>query len=159
MKNISLVGFGRIGRDLFRQCIDEKNINIISVSDIADKENLAYLLKYDSIYGSLNVEVKETGTGISVNNNETIFNNWKDAEESDWSSINTDIVVLATGKQQGVGEIKKHLANGAKKIIVASTPKDTDDIDIFIHCWNTDDETKNLLLNEYEPKNVVSSIV
>ncbi len=132
MKNISLVGFGRIGRDLFRQCIDEKNINIISVSDIADKENLAYLLKYDSIYGSLNVEVKETGTGISVNNNETIFNNWKDAEESDWSSINTDIVVLATGKQQGVGEIKKHLANGAKKIIVASTPKDTDDIDIFI---------------------------
>ena len=132
MKNISLVGFGRIGRDLFRQSIEENNINIVSVSDVADKDNLVYLLKYDSIYGSLKATVTETSNGISVNNKETIFNNWKDAKQSDWNSINTDIVVLATGKQQNKEEALKHLDKGAKKIIIASTPEDMKDIDVFI---------------------------
>ncbi len=141
------MGFGRIGRDLFRQSIEDKNINIVSVSDIADKENLIYLLKYDSIYGPLNNEVHEIETGISVNNNETIFNNWRDAEESNWSSLNTDIVVLATGKQQGREEIEKHLAKGAKKIIIASTPKENEDIDIFVPGANDEsiDFTKSFL--------------
>ena len=51
MVNVSLVGFGRVGRDIFRQTLEEDNINIVSVSDTADKDNLIYLLKYDSIYG------------------------------------------------------------------------------------------------------------
>ena len=49
MTNVSLVGFGRIGRDLFRQTLGDKDINIVSISDTADKKNLIYLLKYDSI--------------------------------------------------------------------------------------------------------------
>tara|TARA_B100000029_G_C17567298_1_gene955471 strand:+ start:403 stop:1416 length:1014 start_codon:yes stop_codon:yes gene_type:complete len=132
LNNISLVGFGRIGRDLFRQSISKNNINIVSVSDVADKDNLVYLLKYDSIYGPLKANVVETDAGISVNNKETIFNNWKNAEQSNWKSINTDIVVLATGKQQDSKEALKHLDKGAKKIIIASTPKDMEDVDIFV---------------------------
>jgi glyceraldehyde 3-phosphate dehydrogenase len=141
------MGFGRIGRDLFRQSIEEKNINIISVSDIADKNNLVYLLKYDSIYGQLKEDVIEKEKSISVNNKETIFNNWKDAEQSDWNSINTDIVVLATGRQQSKEEVIKHLDKGAKKIIIASTPKDTEDIDIFIPGANDEiiDFTKSII--------------
>ena len=131
MKNISLLGFGRIGRDLFRQSINEENINIVSVSDVADKENLIYLLKYDSIYGPLDADINKTENGISVNNKETTFNNWKDADDSNWESIDTDIVVLATGRQQGSEEAQKHLEKGAKKIIIASTPKDKEEIDIF----------------------------
>jgi glyceraldehyde 3-phosphate dehydrogenase len=147
LKNISLVGFGRIGRDLFRQSIQENNINIVSVSDVADKDNLVYLLKYDSIYGPLKAEVTETKLGISVNNKETKFNNWKDAEQSDWNSINTDIVVLATGKQQGKEEILKHLDKGAKKIIIASTPKEMEEIDIFVPGANDEsiDFTKSII--------------
>ena len=87
MKNISIVGFGRIGRDLFRQSIEENNINIISVSDVADKDNLVYLLKYDSIYGQLKATVTDTPNGISVNGKETIFNDWKDAEKSDIENL------------------------------------------------------------------------
>ncbi len=141
------MGFGRIGRDLFRQSIEDNNINIISVSDIADKDNLVYLLKYDSIYGQLKADVTETEEGISVNNKQTIFNNWKDASQSDWKSINTDIVVLATGRQQNKEEVLKHLDKGAKKVIIASTPKDTEDIDIFVPGANDEiiDFTKSII--------------
>ena len=139
MNNISLLGFGRIGRDLFRQSINEENINIVSVSDVADEENLIYLLKYDSIYGPLNAEIIKTENGISVNNKETIFNNWKNAEDSKWESLGTDIVVLATGKEQESKEVNKHLENGAKKIIIASTPKEKEDIDIFVPGANDED--------------------
>ena len=100
MLNVSLVGFGRVGRDLVRQSIENDDINIISISDTADKSNLVYLLKYDTIYGKLNAEVIETDNGIKIDNKEILFNNWKDASESDWESLNTDIVVLATGKPQ-----------------------------------------------------------
>ena len=58
MTNISLVGFGRIGRDLLRQTFNDNDINIISISDTADKANLIYLLKYDSIYGKFNAEIE-----------------------------------------------------------------------------------------------------
>ncbi len=139
MNNISLLGFGRIGRDLFRQSINEENINIVSVSDVADEENLIYLLKYDSIYGPLKAEIIKTENGISVNNKETIFNNWKNAEDSKWESLGTDIVVLATGKEQESKEVNKHLENGAKKIIIASTPKEKEDIDIFVPGANDED--------------------
>ena len=139
MNNISLLGFGRIGRDLFRQSINEENINIVSVSDVADEENLIYLLKYDSIYGPLNAEIIKTEDGISVNNKETIFNDWKNADDSKWESLGTDIVVLATGKEQESKEVNKHLKNGAKKIIIASTPKEKDDIDIFVPGANDED--------------------
>ncbi len=147
MNNISLLGFGRIGRDLFRQSINEENINIVSVSDVADEENLIYLLKYDSIYGPLNAEIIKTENGISVNNKETIFNNWKNADDSKWESLGTDVVVLATGKEQESKEVNKHLKNGAKKIIIASTPKEKDDIDIFVPGANDEniDFTKSVI--------------
>ena len=147
MNNISLLGFGRIGRDLFRQSINEENINIVSVSDVADEENLIYLLKYDSIYGPLNAEIIKTENGISVNNKETIFNNWKNGDDSKWESLSTDVVVLATGKEQESKEVNKHLKNGAKKIIIASTPKEKDDIDIFVPGANDEniDFTKSVI--------------
>ena len=122
MTNVSLVGFGRIGRDLFRQTFGDKEINIVSISDTADKKNLIYLLKYDSIYGKLNAEIHETETGIVVDGKEIIFNSWKDGDEADWEKIATDVVILATGKSKTKEEVDVHLSKGCKKVIVASTP-------------------------------------
>ena len=132
MTNISLVGFGRIGRDLFRQTLGDKDINIVSISDTADKANLIYLLKYDSIYGKLDADILETETGIDVNGKEVIFNSWADAEEANWDELNTDIVILATGKSKTKEEVDKHLSKGCKKVIVASTPENFEDIQIYI---------------------------
>ena len=125
MVNVSIVGFGRIGRDLYRQSLDDEKINIVSVSDTADKENLIYLLKYDSIYGQLDHEINVLEDGIVVNNNKTIFNNWKNADESNWTSLNTDIVILATGKSQNLEESEKHLTKGANCLLYTSpSPRD-----------------------------------
>ena len=116
MTNVSLVGFGRIGRDLFRQTLGDKDINIVSISDTADKKNLIYLLKYDSIYGKLNSEIHETETGIVVDDKEIIFNSWKDGDEADWVKIGTDVVILATGKPKTKKEVDVHLSKGLSLI-------------------------------------------
>jgi len=140
--NVSLVGFGRVGRDIFRQTLEEDNINIVSVSDTADKDNLIYLLKYDSIYGKLSHEVNISNDVITVNGKETIFNSWKNADESDWKSLNTDIVILATGKPQNLDEAKNHILKGAKKVFIASTPVDFSNIPLLVSGCN--DETISL---------------
>ena len=132
MIRVSLAGFGRIGRDVLRQTIDRKDIQIVSISDTADKENLIYLLKYDSIYGRFEKEIVETENGIAIDGTEILFNNWKNAEESDWSSLDTDVLILATGKSQTKDEVDLHISKGCKKVIVASTPSNLNEFPIFI---------------------------
>jgi glyceraldehyde 3-phosphate dehydrogenase len=132
MIRVSLAGFGRIGRDVLRQTIDRKDIQIVSISDTADKANLIYLLKYDSIYGRFEKEVVETENGISIDGTEILFNKWKNAEESDWSSLDTDVLILATGKSQSKDEVNLHISKGCRKVIVASTPSDLNEFPIYI---------------------------
>ena len=130
--NISILGFGRIGRDLLRQTLNNDLINIVSISDIADKENLLYLLKYDTIYGKLDAEIENTETGFKVNGKEILFNNWKDASEASWEDVQTDILIISTGRQQDIDEVNEHLKKGCKRVLIASTPKPGSDIQIYV---------------------------
>ena len=130
--NISIFGFGRIGRDLLRQTLNNELINIVSISDIADKENLLYLLKYDTIYGKLDADIEVTDNGFKINGKNIIFNSWKDASESSWSELDTDILIISTGRQQDINEVEKHVSNGAKKVLIASTPQVGSNIQIYV---------------------------
>src|SRR5210317_8075 len=130
--NISILGFGRIGRDLLRQTLNDNLINIVSISDIADKDNLLYLLKYDTIYGKLNAEIETTDTGFKVNGKHIVFNTWKDASESSWSELETDILIISTGRQQDVDEVNAHIEKGCQRVLIASTPKSGSDIQIYV---------------------------
>ena len=130
--NISILGFGRIGRDLLRQTLNDDLINIVSISDIADKDNLLYLLKYDTIYGKLDAEIETTDTGFKVNGKHIVFNTWKDASESSWSELETDILIISTGRQQDVDEVNAHIEKGCQKVLIASTPKSGSDIQIYV---------------------------
>ena len=130
--NISILGFGRIGRDLLRQTLNDDLINIVSISDIADKDNLLYLLKYDTIYGKLDAEIETTDTGFKVNGKHIVFNNWKDASESSWSELETDILIISTGRQQDVDEVNAHIEKGCQRVLIASTPKSGSDIQIYV---------------------------
>ena len=130
--NISILGFGRIGRDLLRQTLNDDLINIVSISDIADKDNLLYLLKYDTIYGKLDAEIETTDTGFKVNGKHIVFNTWKDASESSWSELETDILIISTGRQQDVDEVNAHIEKGCQRVLIASTPKSGSDIQIYV---------------------------
>ena len=130
--NISILGFGRIGRDLLRQTLNDDLINIVSISDIADKDNLLYLLKYDTIYGKLDAEIETTDTGFKVNGKHIVFNTWKDASESSWSELETDILIISTGRQQDVDEVNAHNEKGCQRVLIASTPKSGSDIQIYV---------------------------
>ena len=130
--NISILGFGRIGRDLLRQTLNDDLINIVSISDIADKDNLLYLLKYDTIYGKLDAEIETTETGFKVNGKHIVFNTWKDASESSWSELETDILIISTGRQQDVDEVNAHIEKGCQRVLIASTPKSGSDIQIYV---------------------------
>lgn len=132
MTKVSLVGFGRIGRDLFRQSLLNNNIDIVSISDTADKKNLIYLLKYDSIYGKLDATIEESEHGIIVNGRQVLFNNWEDSTDADWKSIGTDVVILATGKPQIIDEVKGHISKGCQKVLIASTPMNFGEVQIYI---------------------------
>ena len=134
--NISILGFGRIGRDLLRQTLNDDLINIVSISDIADKDNLLYLLKYDTIYGKLDAEIETTDTGFKVNGKHIVFNTWKDASESSWSELETDILIISTGRQQDVDEVNAHIEKGCQRVLIASTPKSGSDIQIYVPCAN-----------------------
>ena len=130
--NISILGFRRIGRDLLRQTLNDDLINIVSISDIADKDNLLYLLKYDTIYGKLDAEIETTDTGFKVNGKHIVFNTWKDASESSWSELETDILIISTGRQQDVDEVNAHIEKGCQRVLIASTPKSGSDIQIYV---------------------------
>lgn len=130
--NISILGFGRIGRDLLRQTLNNELINIVSISDIADKENLLYLLKYDTIYGKLDAEIETTDTGFKINGKNIVFNDWKDASEASWQDLETDILIVSTGRKQDLEEVNEHIAKGCKRVLIASTPKSGSDIQIYV---------------------------
>ena len=130
--NISILGFGRIGRDLLRQTLNNDLINIVSISDIADKENLLYLLKYDTIYGKLDAEIEITDNGFKINGKNIVFNDWKDASEASWQDLETDILIVSTGRKQDLEEVNEHIAKGCKRVLIASTPKSGNDIQIYV---------------------------
>ena len=130
--NISILGFWRIWRDLLRQTLNNDLINIVSISDIADKENLLYLLKYDTIYGKLDAEIETTDTGFKINGKNIVFNDWKDASEASWQDLETDILIVSTGRKQDLEEVNEHIAKGCKRVLIASTPKSGSDIQIYV---------------------------
>ena len=130
--NISILGFGRIGRDLLRQTLNDDLINIVSISDIADKDNLLYLLKYDTIYGKLDADIETTETGFKINGKNIVFNDWKDASEASWQDLETDILIVSTGRKQDLDEVNEHIEKGCKRVLIASTPKSGSDIQIYV---------------------------
>ena len=105
------------------------------------------MLKYDSIYGKLDAKIEESETGIIVNGKEILFNSWKNGDEANWAELNTEIVVLATGKPKTKDEVDNHLSKGCKKVIVASTPENFEDIQIYVPGAN--DESIDLNSNVF----------
>ncbi|PKM83763.1 MAG: type I glyceraldehyde-3-phosphate dehydrogenase, partial [Firmicutes bacterium HGW-Firmicutes-13] len=124
---VGINGFGRIGRIVLRASLDSKTMEITTINDLGSAENLAHLLKYDSIYGKFPGEVKyHNENSISVNNREIKFFHKSNPEEIPWGELGVDIVIDATGIFKSGPDLEKHLKGGAKKVILTAPGKDVD---------------------------------
>ena len=123
---VGINGFGRIGRNIVRTAIDDKDIQFVAVNDITDSKTLAHLLKYDSILGNLPHAITHTEDSISIEGKAIKVFKVKDPAQIDWASAGADIVVEATGLFTKGEQAKAHLRGSVKKVII-SAPADGPD--------------------------------
>lgn len=128
--NIAINGYGRIGRDLHRQLIGHPEIHVKAINSRADSESHAFLLKYDSLYGTLDADVK-AGTAsddgaLFVNGKRTEVYQIDDPSKLPWGELGIDVVIESTGKFTKKEEAARHLAAGAKCVLITAPCKDKD---------------------------------
>ncbi len=132
---IGINGFGRIGRMVFRAAIaNHADIEIVGINDLLEPDYLAYMLKYDSVHGRFKGEVAVDGTTLIVNGKRIRLTALKDPAELQWGAIGADIVVEATGLFLTKETCEKHLAAGAKKVVMSAPSKD--DTPMFVYGVN-----------------------
>jgi len=125
MIKIAINGFGRIGRQTFRRILEKHpHLEVVAINDLTDNKTLAHLLKYDSVYGSLDKEVSFTEDSISVDGKEYKALAEKDPEKLPWKDLKVDIVLDCTGLFTTDEGARKHITAGAKKVIVSAPGKD-----------------------------------
>lgn len=126
MAKVAINGFGRIGRLFFRQAFDNDDIDIVAINDLGDLENLAYLLKYDTVYGVYDKTVGVKGKKLVIDGRTVSVTQIKDPEELPWKKEGVDIVVEATGAFREYKKAKAHLTAGAKRVVITAPVKDPD---------------------------------
>ncbi|MBU8790256.1 MULTISPECIES: type I glyceraldehyde-3-phosphate dehydrogenase [Bacillaceae] len=145
---VGINGFGRIGRNVFRQALKNDNVEIVAVNDLTDANMLAHLLKYDSIHGILEEEVTVNGSNIAVGGKEFKVLSERDPAQLGWGDLGVDIVIESTGRFTNGEDAKKHIEAGAKKVII-SAPASNEDLTIVMGVNN----------DKYDPSkhNIVSN--
>jgi glyceraldehyde 3-phosphate dehydrogenase len=123
---VGINGFGRIGRNIMRAAMKHKDIDFVAVNDLTNAATLAHLLKYDSVIGNLDADVKASGEGISVNGDEFKVLAVKDPAQLPWKDLGVDVVFESTGLFTDRDSAAKHLAAGAKRVIITAPAKKPD---------------------------------
>jgi glyceraldehyde 3-phosphate dehydrogenase len=137
---IGINGFGRIGRTVFRILSERDDINVVCINDLFENEQLAYLLKYDTVMGIFKKEVKATEDALYVNDQKVAMTEYRDPAQIPWKDLGVDVVIESTGVFRERATLEKHLAAGAKKILLTVPAKD--EIDATIVLGVNDDELK-----------------
>ncbi len=123
---VAINGFGRIGRVSFRVMLERSNIEVIAINDLTDSKTLAHLLKYDSIHGIINADVKAEDKAIVVNGKKTMIFSEKDPSNLPWKELDIDVVIESTGFFLTKESAGKHITAGAKKVIISAPPESSD---------------------------------
>lgn len=124
---VAINGFGRIGRNVLRTCLGDKDIDFVAVNDLTDTRTLAHLLKYDSVLGNLdNNEITHTENSIIVDGDEFRVFSEKDPSMIPWEEVGAEIVIESTGRFTKAEDAKKHLRGSVKKVIISAPAKGED---------------------------------
>jgi glyceraldehyde 3-phosphate dehydrogenase len=123
---VGINGFGRIGRNIMRAAMGDKNIDIVAVNDLTNAATLAHLLKYDSILGNLKADISAKSDRITVNKDEFQVLSLKDPAQLPWKDLGVDIVFESTGIFTDRDAAAKHVTAGAKKVVITAPAKKPD---------------------------------
>jgi len=139
---LGINGFGRIGRLVFRAAFDRPDVEIVAVNDLTDPATMAHLLTYDSVHGKLDKEVTVQDNVITVDGKSVAVTSVKDPANIPWNDFGVDIVAECTGLFRDHENASKHLASGARKVII-SAPAQEPDVTIVM----------GVNSNQYDPRN------
>jgi glyceraldehyde 3-phosphate dehydrogenase len=132
---IGINGFGRIGRMVFRAAVQNfKDIEVVGINDLLEPDYLAYMLRYDSVHGRFEGDVSVDGNTLVVNGKKIRLTAVKDPAELNWGAVGADVVVESTGIFLTKEGAQKHIAAGAKKVIMSAPSKD--DTPMFVYGVN-----------------------
>lgn len=134
---VAINGFGRIGRNFLRTSKAVKEFEIVAINDLTNSKTLAHLLKYDSVHGIFGADVKDTGTGISVDGREIKISAITAPEKLPWKDLGVDIVVESTGFFTDRAGASKHIDAGAKYVVISAPAKEPD----MTVCLGVNEET------------------
>jgi glyceraldehyde 3-phosphate dehydrogenase len=137
---VGINGFGRIGRSVFRIISDRDDIEVVAINDLFDNEQLAYLLKYDTVMGIFDKEVTAESDAMTVDNQRVVMTEQRDPEEIPWKDLGAQFVIESTGVFRHREPLEKHIAAGAEKVILTVPAKEEIDATIVIGVNN--DELK-----------------
>ncbi len=128
---VGINGFGRIGRNVMRSCLGDKDIDFVAVNDLTDTKTLAHLLKYDSVMGNLDHAITAGEGSITVEGDTFKVFSEKDPAAIDWASVGAEVVIESTGRFTKADDAAKHLRGTVKKVII-SAPAKGEDITIVL---------------------------
>ena len=131
MKNIriGINGFGRIGRTVFRVIHQRQGMEVVAINDVADPQSLAHLLKYDSVHGTFDADIRSSDGSIAVDDVPIRLSHESDLERLSWKDC--DVVIEATGKFLTKADLQKHIEAGAKKVILSASSQ-SDDVKMVV---------------------------
>ena len=132
---VGINGFGRIGRNVFRSALQSfSDIEIVGINDLLEPEYLAYMLQYDSVHGRFKGDVKVEGNTLIVNGKKIRLTQERDPANLKWGDVGAEVVIESTGLFLDKAGGEKHLAAGAKKVIISAPSKD--DTPMFVYGVN-----------------------
>ena len=123
---IGINGFGRIGRMVLRAALKHPDVDVVAINDLTDSETMAYLLKYDSVHGQLNMDVRAQKDSIEIDGKSITIRSVKDPEKIGWGELGVDIAAECTGIFRDRDGASKHLTAGARKVIISAPAGDPD---------------------------------
>jgi glyceraldehyde 3-phosphate dehydrogenase len=144
---VGINGFGRIGRNFFRAAYKDPSLQIVAVNDITDAKTLAHLLKYDSVHGRFEASVEVKENAIVVNGKEVQVLACKDAADLPWGKLGVEIVIECTGRYTDRDGAGKHVAAGAKRVIISAPAKGEDATFVMGVNEKTFDPAKHFILS------------
>lgn len=158
MAKVAINGLGRIGRAVLKIAIDTPELEVVAINDLVPTDNLAYLLKYDTVYGKFPKKVDHTKDSLIVEGKEYQVFDKKDPAQLPWSDLDIDVVFECTGIFTKKDQLEKHLQAGAKRVIL-SAPAKSEGISTIVHGVNQAPESEKIISSASCTTNCITPVV